>query len=371
MTSCPNDKPAGRKWGKLKPNFYDQVARESHSRCTEGDIVEFACPSGMAPGSGAEWTTNQYTSVFNDSPPDVDNWHDCPIHVKKWKHCTRAPDSYDASDENKFFCCLNASSDHEQVECPPYYCPGSTTCEEYMKKSCSTKFQKGREGECKSWCMANFGKCDTSANDYCDKHPKDPFCACIYSTVALKDAEAFGVTKAAIPVCYDGNCNTHGYKNADMVEAGRHCPNVCSQVVAAINAGTATITGNEAVMNCMQKDSGTPSSAPASVPAPASAPAPSSAPASAPSKLPLNPVQSISTPVKVAGGAGAAAVVIGLASGNALALGLAVVLIIVAIGLYMKDSTASASKEPFGVANKINKITKLSQNGYINHFCNC
>jgi len=335
MTSCPNDKPAGRKWGKLKPQFYDQVARESHSRCTEGDIVDFACPPGMTPGSGAGWTTNQYTSIFNDSPPDVDNWHDCPIHVKKWKHCTRDPNSYDASDENKFFCCLNASSDHEQVECPPYYCPGSTTCEEYMKKSCSTKFQKGREGECKSWCMANFGKCDTSANLYCDAHPKDPFCACIYSSVALKDAEVFGVTKAAIPVCYDGNCNTHGYKNADMVEAGRHCPNVCSQVIAAINAGTATITGNEAVMNCMQKNSEEPS---------------------------------ISTPVKAAGGVGAAVFVIGLVSGSALALGLAVVLIIIAIGLYMKESSATASKQSFAVDSK---LPKVSNNGFFSYFCNC
>lgn len=114
--------------------------------------------------------------------------------------------------------------------------------------------------ECRQFCLANPGACDSGVQSYCARSDKDKqFCACVTSPATAYD----GLN----PVCVDNDCKTSAsYRTAAMKQITQ-CVSVNCNIIQNLTAGgNFKFTDNVIKQNCGASGPGT--STPDSVPGP-------------------------------------------------------------------------------------------------------
>lgn len=193
----------------------------------------------------------------------------CGIWDSRWGQCElkRATGS-------KNLCCLYGKSGNTYDACPSTYtdnrysssscrtpwrdlCDQSNMlidwrCKEYYKQNPDDTYVIQETGAlcnknvsqdgCKDFCLANPGKCDSGAANYC-RNSNDVFCACINSPASDYNN--------VNPVCIDADCrNNATYRTAAMSQI-TECTSVNCNIIQNLAAGgKMTFTNNEMVQNC-------------------------------------------------------------------------------------------------------------------------
>jgi hypothetical protein len=163
--------------------------------------------------------------------------------------CERDEKSYYDDPASLFRCCTDPSP-IVAFDCKPGYCPGSKACDDLMKRSCSSKFLD--DEVCKGWCYSHPGQCDTGAFEFCERNPKDQFCACLKSPTVTSPGGSM-----ALPACFDGKCIASGYRTQPMVNPS--CPKeICSIAINCIqqSQGECNIDQNQFKIHCGGGDGG-------------------------------------------------------------------------------------------------------------------
>jgi len=166
----------------------------------------------------------------------------------------------------------------------PGYCLGSDMCKNVASVACgaetnmadyaickklktagkiyATIYERGMKSRCEknvefpgclNWCFNNPGKCNTSAEAYCNKSQfaESDFCRCLNpKPINLKDKELEQYVSNALqkPECYDRACAERGYKTQSSAVA---CPdiNICVQRALFDVSDGATVSNVSQVCN--------------------------------------------------------------------------------------------------------------------------
>jgi len=105
--------------------------------------------------------------------------------------------------------------------------------------------------ECRTFCLANPGACDSGVQAYCKRSDKDTqFCSCVTSPAAAYD----GLN----PVCVDNDCKTSAsYRTAAMKQINQ-CVSVNCNIIQNLTAGgNFKFTDNVIKQNCGASGPGT------------------------------------------------------------------------------------------------------------------
>jgi hypothetical protein len=205
---------------------------------------------GFYPGTPAnDW----YSSVKIFRTQDwADTVTDCCTKNKSKDQCLGLP--YGPNSAGKKcnpimmkYCSRNPDNANSQI-CHEWYLENPTFRAQIAEMVCSNPANI-EHPKCRDWCKQNPGKCDISAKEYCKKHPKEQFCACMTSPVTKYN-----------PACVDSACISGGYVTASMKTMP--CPNIvdCSTQIELEAGGRASV-GN-VVQNCGATEQGGGGSAP-------------------------------------------------------------------------------------------------------------
>jgi hypothetical protein len=172
------------------------------------------------------------------------DWNDtvtaCCAKNKPKAHCPGLPYGPNAGGCNPFmmkYCAKNPDNANSDV-CQEWYLKNPTFKAQIAEMVCANPANIEHE-KCKDWCRQNPGKCDIAADEFCKKHPKDPFCLCKTSPVTKYN-----------PACVDSQCISNGYVTASM--KSKKCPDIvdCRTQIELETAGRTTTGNISSVQNC-------------------------------------------------------------------------------------------------------------------------
>lgn len=226
-------------------------------------------------GSGGSWGPGDCTNAFgNEWDYAGENGCNYDCKVSKIFPGTTAKCRHVRYNADKTSCCIGSPSGGS---CNPNWQPGNGQCDAELTKYCSIGDRLINDGacvswrnqrpdatkqlmfnyckdrldkqECREWCKANGGICDTSVTNWCKSHPTDPYCSCIMSP--LQDPK-FGIN----PKCNDRKCIDTGYITQNMQNTA--CPDItnCEVQTKLLNSGV-SLAGVTINQSCGSGNTGT------------------------------------------------------------------------------------------------------------------
>lgn len=174
--------------------------------CNEGYNIfsKDYCQQYCTEPQHVEWCKNSKQSVCNSQTA-----------IKNNDQC------YDWCNENRELCstgirdyCTGTKLLKGNESICKNYCSDSKNrgwCKMQKKKHCNDTNVESKE--CQTFCMDNFGECDSGMANFCELYPSHPFCSCIHSVVNKYN-----------PLCIDADCEKTGYAtNSMLTSKGDEC----------------------------------------------------------------------------------------------------------------------------------------------------
>ena len=139
---------------------------------------------------------------------------------------------------NKLLCCTGKYND--VVHCDPSWCPNNLdTCSDVLSTYCAQEQHVAFDPVCVQFCgqTENKAYCDMAMQTYCTSNPSDKLCSCLNSAIPH-------------PSCFDDQCISGGYQNAEMVMDAMNCSTHCSDFITCVNTGRCNRNNPDYIRYC-------------------------------------------------------------------------------------------------------------------------